>query len=79
VNALDGRIGRHVDGEASIVEDLCGKAKVCQTRRITMAEPAGFGLRRQAGFQSVEGLAHPVSEPRGLLRLVGAKGLAQIL
>ena len=44
-----------------------------------MTELASFRLMRETGFQGAECLAHPVTEPLGLLRLIRAKGFSQVL
>ena len=72
VDALDGRISRHVDLEARGVEDLRHQAEIGHGRLVAVAVAAGLAVLRDRGLVGVEAGLDPVARPGegALLRLV---------
>ena len=79
VDALDGRVLRHVDLEARGVEDLRDDAKIGQSRPIAVAESAGPVVFGNQGLVGVEAGLDPVARPGEGALLGLAELLAQTL
>ena len=79
IDALDGRVPRHVDLEAGGIEDLRHQTEVGHGRLVAVAEGAGLAVVANRGLVGLEAGLDPVTRPGESALLGLPELLAQIL